>query len=176
MRSEAVRLRDGRAATIRPATVEDAEQIQESINSVGAEVVYIMAESVGSDLEAERGWIREFDGVSSVLFVAVVGGRIVGQADVHPGRPPKETHVGTISIAIREGYREVGLGRALMERILEWMQDREFRKACLQVFSTNSRAIALYKALGFEVEGVRKRQYRIRDDWVDDVMMGKWLE
>ena len=175
MRSEIVLLRDGRGATIRPATVDDAPQVQENINSIGAEVVYILAESVGNDLDAERDWIRQFDGVSSVLFVAEVDGMIVGQGDVHPGRPPKESHVGTIGIAIRDGYREVGLGRALMERLLEWMRDRQFHKACLEVFSTNARAIALYKACGFEVEGVRRRQYRILNDWVDDVVMGKWL-
>jgi RimJ/RimL family protein N-acetyltransferase len=62
-----------------------------------------------------------------------------------------------------------------MERCLEWMRDRQFQKACLQVFSTNARAIALYKKLGFVVEGVRPRQYRIRGEWVDDVLMGMWL-
>ena len=56
------------------------------------------------------------------------------------------------------------------------MRDRQFKKASLQVFSTNARAIALYKKLGFEIEGLRKRQYRIRGEWVDDVMMGRWLD
>ena len=52
---------------------------------------------------------------------------------------------------------------------------RQFRKASLEVFSTNTRAIALYKKLGFVIEGVRPRQYRIRGEWVDDILMGKWL-
>src|SRR6266540_4254665 len=171
MRPEIVLLRDGRGATIRPATLDDAQQVQENINSVGAEVVYILVEGVGHDLDAERDWIRQFDGTSSVFFVAEVDGKIVGQADAHPGRAPKETHVGTVGIAIRDGYRDLGLGRALMERLLEWMRDRQFKKACLEVFATNERAIALYKKLGFEVEGVRRRQYRILGEWVDDVLM-----
>jgi ribosomal protein S18 acetylase RimI-like enzyme len=176
MRSEAVRLRDGRTATIRPATEGDAAALQATINAIGAEIDFILIESVGEDLEHEREWIRGFDGTSSVLFVAEVDGKLAGQADVHPGRPPKESHVGTLGIAIQRGYRDVGLGRALMERCLEWMRDRQFKKACLQVFSTNARAIALYEKLGFRIEGVRPRQYRIRGEWVDDVMMGKWLE
>ena len=56
------------------------------------------------------------------------------------------------------------------------MRAREFRKASLEVFSTNGRAIALYKKLGFVIEGVRPRQYQIRGEWVDDVLMGRWLE
>ncbi len=175
LRSEDVRLRDGRTATIRHATEDDAAALQENINLIGAEIDFILTEGVGDDVEHEREWLHHFDGTTSVLFVSIVDGNLVGQADVHPGRPPKEGHVGTLGIAIREGYRNLGLGRTLMERCLEWMRDRQFKKACLQVFSTNARAIALYKKLGFVVEGVRPRQYRIRGEWVDDVLMGMWL-
>lgn len=176
MRSETVRLRDGRAATIRPATEADAVLLQENINAIGAEIVYILTESVGDDVEHEREWIRQFDGVTSVLFISEVDRKLVGQADVHSGRAPKESHVGTLGVAVREGYRDIGLGRALIERCLEWMRDRKFRKACLQVFSTNARAIALYKKLGFDVEGIRRGQYAIQGEWVDDVQMAKWLD
>jgi RimJ/RimL family protein N-acetyltransferase len=175
MRRDTIRLGDGRTATIRPVTEDDAASLQENINAIGAEIDFILTESVGNDVEHEREWIRQFDGMNSVLFVSEVDGKLVGQADVHPGRPPKESHVGTLGIAIREGYRNLGLGRALMERCLEWMRDRQFKKACLQVFSTNAQAIALYKKLGFQIEGVRPRQYRIRGEWVDDVLMGMWL-
>ena len=175
MRVEILRLRDGRRASVRPVTEEDAQQLQDNINAIGAEVVYILTESVGEDLEHEREWVRHFDGVSSVLFVSEVDGKLVGQADVHAGRPPKESHVGTLGIAIRDGYRDVGLGKALMERCLEWMRDRQFRKACLEVFATNERAVALYKKLGFEVEGVRRRQSLVRGEFVDNLLMAKWL-
>ena len=175
MAARTARLRDGRLATIRPATEADAAALQENINAIGAEIDYILTEGVGTDVASEREWVRQFDGTSSVLFVAEVGGKLVGQADVHPGRSPKESHVGTLGIAIRDGYRDLGLGRALLQRCLEWMRDRQFKKAALQVFSTNARAIALYEKLGFRVEGVRPRQYRVRGEWVDDVMMGMWL-
>ncbi len=176
LRSETARLRDGRTVVLRPATLDDAAGLMENINAVGAEIEWIISESVGHDVEREKDWIRQYDGAGSVLFLAEAGGRIVGQADVAPGRWPKETHVGTIGIAIQAAWRDAGLGRALMERALAWMRDRQFRKACLSVFSTNARAIALYRHLGFEVEGVRRRQFRVRDAWVDEVLMAKWLE
>jgi len=176
LRSDVARLKDGRAATIRPASLDDAPRLLEILNAIGAEVVYLLTENIGNDVEDERRYILEYDGASAVLLVAEVDGKIVGQADVQPGRWPKESHVGIVGIAILDGYRGVGLGRALMDRALEWMRDRQFKKACLEVFATNERAIALYRHLGFEVEGVRKRQYRVRGEWVDDVLMGKWLE
>src|SRR3990172_2660296 len=63
----------------------------------------------------------------------------------------------------------------LMERALAWMKARRVEKATLEVFATNERAIALYRKMGFEVEAVRKRHYKIRGEYVDDVMMAKWL-
>ncbi len=175
MDPETVALRDGRTVLMRPATVEDAEALLENVNLVCAEEIYILLDEVPRDLERERAWIREFDGQRNALFVAVDGDRIVGQVDCHGGRVSKERHTGLIGIVIRDGWREVGLGRHLMDRVLRWMRARGFRRANLSVFSTNTRARGLYESFGFEVEGVRKRQYLVRGQYVDDVIMGLWL-
>ena len=78
-------------------------------------------------------------------------------------------------IAIVKAYRELGIGHVLIERALAWMKDRSVEKAVLEVFSTNEQAIALYRKFGFEVEGVRRREFKIRGQYVDDVLMAKWL-
>jgi GNAT superfamily N-acetyltransferase len=88
-----------------------------------------------------------------VLFVAVADGEVIGAADCHGGTFPKDRHVGGLGIAIQEGWREVGLGRRLMERILEWMRDPEFRKPELGVFATNERARRLYESSGSSRKG-----------------------
>ena len=175
MQAEAVSLRDGRNVVLRLATVEDADAILENINAVCKEEVYLLMDAVPFDLERERAWLREFDGTRNALFVAVDGARIVGQVDCHGGRYSKDRHTGLIGIAIRSGWREVGVGRALMDRVLRWMRARGFRRAFLSVFSTNERARRLYESMGFEVEGVRKRQYVIRGEYADEVVLGLWL-
>ena len=174
MRAESVRLRDGRTVLVRPVTMEDETSTLRNVNEIGREEVYIMVEKVES-LEEERRWLLSFDGVRNVLFVAVADGEVIGAADCHGGTFPKDRHVGTIGIAIQEGWREVGLGRRMMERLLEWMRDRGFAKAELTVFATNERARRLYKSLGFVEEGVRRRHLRIRGEFVDDVLMGLCL-
>ena len=92
------------------------------------------------------------------------------------GRIRKTTTVGGIGIVIRDGWREVGLGRLLMERILEWMRAQGLEKAELAVFATNVRARRLYESLGFVEEGVRRGHVRIRGAYVDEVLMGLWLK
>ncbi len=172
MQPETVALRDGRHLVVRPGTVDDASAILENINEVCAEEVYLLMDDVPDDLDRERAWLREFDGVRNVLFVAVDGAKIVGQVDCHGGRFSKDRHTGLVGIAVRSSWREVGLGLILMDRVLRWMRERGFEKAYLSVFSTNARARRLYQSLGFEVEGVRKRQYIVRGEYVDDVVMG----
>ncbi len=175
MRAEGVRLRDGREVTIRPARMGDAESLMRNANLVGAEQVYIMLERVDQDIEAERRWLAGFDGARSVLFAADAAGEVVGSADCHGGRFPKTDHVGDIGIAIRDGWREVGLGRILMNRVLEWMRARGLKKAELAVFASNARARRLYESLGFHQEGILQRRVLIRGTYEDELLMGLWL-
>jgi len=109
------------------------------------------------------------------IYVAEVGGRVVGQVDVRIPTFEKARHVANLGIAIVGAFRGLGIGRALMERALAWMKLRRVEKATLEVFASNERALALYRKMGFEVEAVRKRHYKIRGEYVDDVMMVKWL-
>jgi len=175
MRAEEVRLRDGRTVTIRPAEIDDAAALLENINLVCAEEIFLMMDQVPYDLDREREWLSGFDGERSALFVAIHGEAIVGQVDCRGGEWPKLRHVGLVGIAIRDGWREAGLGTAFMSRILEWMRARGFKKADLSVFATNERARRLYKSFGFEIEGVQKRQMLIRGEYVDEIRMGLWL-
>jgi RimJ/RimL family protein N-acetyltransferase len=174
MRTEEIRLRDGRKVIVRPVRMDDAESTLANVNRIGAEEVYIMIEE-GPNLEGEREWLSHFDGVRNVLFVAEADGEVIGAADCHSGSFSKDRHVGGIGIAIQDGWREVGLGRRMMERVLEWMHTRGFAKAELAVFATNVRARRLYESLGFAEEGVRRRHVRIRGEYVDEVLMGLWL-
>ncbi len=63
------------------------------------------------------------------------------------------------NIAIKKGYRKFGLGKYLMEHILDF----GFRKGCdiasLEVRGSNNVAINIYKKLGFKITGIRKSYY-----------------
>ncbi len=176
MRAEEVMLKDRRRVVIRPSRLSDAESLLRNVNLVGREEVYILIDQLAPDLEHERQWLSTFDGVRAILFVADAAGEAIGSADCHAGTYAKTRHVGGIGIAIRDGWRGVGLGRMLMERILEWMRARGFKKAELAVFGTNARAHRLYESLGFENEGVSRRHVLIRGAYVDEILMGLWLQ
>jgi len=63
----------------------------------------------------------------------------------------------------------------MLEYLIEWAKAAGFEKIQLEVFSTNQRAIALYRKYGFEIEGVPRRAFKILGEYVDGWFMGKFL-
>jgi RimJ/RimL family protein N-acetyltransferase len=92
-------------------------------------------------------------------------GRVVGSAGAH------ETVPGVLSLGMailpeargRGGGGGGGGGRMLLDAVLAHATDREAHKVELEVWPDNGRAIALYVAAGFGVEGLRRDHYRRRD-------------
>ena len=68
-----------------------------------------------------------------------------------------ELHVNTI--AVRGDLRRQGLGRRLMECVLDTAYREGVTRATLEVRESNTAALALYRTLGFTVRGVRRRYY-----------------
>src|SRR3989442_15405529 len=176
MRGEEVTLKDGRRVVIRPSRLRDAQSLLRNVNLIGREEVYILLDHVVPNLEEERRWLGTFDGVRTVLLVADADGEAIGSADCHRGAYAKTPPVGGNRIAIPDGWRGGGLGRNLIERILEWMRARGFKKAELAVFGSNDRARRLYESLGFEREGISRRHVLIRGSYEDEILMGRWLQ
>ena len=65
---------------------------------------------------------------------------------------------------MQKDARGRGLGRALVVALLERLRGQGARRVSLEVRSRNAPAIALYRSLGFENEGVRPKYYRDGED------------
>jgi ribosomal-protein-alanine N-acetyltransferase len=65
-----------------------------------------------------------------------------------------------LNLAVAEGGRRRGLGRALVQAMVASLQDRGVRQVFLEVRDSNAPARALYAAFGFKEVGRRKGYYR----------------
>jgi len=65
-----------------------------------------------------------------------------------------------LNLAVAEGGRRRGLGRALVEAIIAALSERGVRQVYLEVRESNAAARALYAAFGFKDVGRRKAYYR----------------
>jgi RimJ/RimL family protein N-acetyltransferase len=97
-------------------------------------------------------------------------GQIVGYA----GAPETVPGVRSIGMAILAEARGQGGGRALLTAVKDHARETEAHKISLEVWIDNSRAIALYAAEGFEVEGLRRDHYRRRDGSLRSTLIMAW--
>ncbi len=90
------------------------------------------------------------------VFVAVnkSDGAIVGSSFVRPTQPGLGGHVANAAFMVAASASGQGVGRALAEHAIEWARQAKFSAMQFNfVVSTNTRAIALWKNLGFSIIG-----------------------
>lgn len=165
--------KDGRKVNISLQTVEEVEESLAVISEVAKEGVYLMEDGVDQRrVEWTKKQMENND--DTVLFiVARMDGKIVGNLDmVRYGGSPKTAHVRYLDMAILDGYRSIGVGSALMVYGVKWADGKGVEKILLEVFSTNTRAINLYKKFGFEIEGTNRGAVKLLGKRADIVQMG----
>jgi ribosomal-protein-alanine N-acetyltransferase len=125
--------------------------------------------TIGALTAADAAWCAEleaqlFDGDDpwpAVAFhreLARTNGMLVGYAGISRlGRkPPFEYEVHTIGVD--RAYQGQGIGRRLLDELLKFADGGV---VYLEVRTDNEVAIALYRGLGFERVGLRRRYYRV---------------
>src|SRR6201995_1457627 len=81
-------------------------------------------------------------------------GVVLGTASMYPNRPGPGSHVASASFMVDPRASGQGVGRALGEEALEWARTNGFRAMQFNaVVATNTRAVALWRSLGFEIVG-----------------------
>jgi ribosomal protein S18 acetylase RimI-like enzyme len=111
------------------------------------------------------------------VLVAELDGRVVGWGKIeHPTPLPASDHVWHVTgLAVDPGHEGRGVGRALVEALVEAACSRGGRRVTLRVFAPNERAQRLYKRCGFEVEGVLREEFYVGGQFTDDIFMARML-
>jgi ribosomal protein S18 acetylase RimI-like enzyme len=82
------------------------------------------------------------------------------------------THVREIkALAVAPAFQRQGVGRALLEAVIDEARADGIRKLTLRVLGGNVPAQALYKAVGFVEEGNLRGLFLLDGTYVDDVLM-----
>jgi putative acetyltransferase len=163
-------------AQIRPATVDDLDQVTDLVWDVAAEGRWIGAEVPFDRRERRQRYARLLEAAESTMFVADAtstgGPGVVGEISVSMA----PYGVADISMMVARDWRGSGLGRALLDAGIAWAQRAGAHKVWLEVWPDNTAAISLYQRAGFVEEGRKRRHYRRRDGalW-DAVLMGLHL-
>jgi len=170
---------NGEEITLRPAVPEDAREIINTVSSVSLERSYVLMEKYGKDEEAEQKYITDMDREHNLLLVAVGDGVVVGslaalQAD--GGHNPQTVHILNIGLHLMKTYRGLGIGTQMLQYAIDWAREKGFKKLEANIFTANKRSLRLFNHAGFEEEGTRRKQYRIGSEYIDEVIMAKFLD
>ncbi|MNI85410.1 Spermine/spermidine acetyltransferase [compost metagenome] len=80
-------------------------------------------------------------------------------------------------MSVRSDYQGGGIGKALLQALIDWAEKhRQIEKITLGVFANNSKAIELYRKMGFVQESLMRKQIKLQDGkYVDVIGMGLLL-
>jgi len=96
---------------------------------------------------------------------------IIGHVQIMEIEPIHRSACLGILIGKKE-QRGLGYGRQAMQLAIDYCwRHLNLRRLSLRVHSSNAAAIALYRQLGFEIEGVLRQAEFIDGDWTDITMM-----
>lgn len=97
--------------------------------------------------------------------------QVVGWADIFPEDNPRQNHRGSLGMGVVSEYRGQGVGTQLLQAALKQAQEFGLEKVELNVYTTNTNAIALYKKLGFKEEGLIKKYRKLDGVYFDCLLM-----
>jgi len=168
---------DGRRVVLRTPRMSDLDDLLEFINSLVDEGAEILVEK-RTTREAEADWLgrllADIEKGSVICIAGEVDGKVIANSEVRKGTG-KRSHVGTLGIAIRDGYRDVGIGTEMMRALVEESKRAGLRLLRLTVFDSNVRARHVYETVGFREVGKMPKAIRQGDEYVDEVYMAKEL-
>jgi len=172
---------NGRKIKIREVSKKDlknVEKFQDFINSLVKEDAMIKLnkkQGLREETEWLRGRLKQIKNKKEVALIAEEGEKIVGntQIGLDWGR---QSHIGDFGIAIRKGFRNLGLGTYLTKEIIKLAKGKlnpRPKIIRLSAYATNKPAIEFYENLGFKEVARIPKQGKIGGKLVAEVIMLK---
>ena len=80
-----------------------------------------------------------------------------------------------ISVYVERGWRGRGVGRAMLQKLVELGRMHGYHKLVLSAFPGNAAGMALYSKSGFCTVGIYREQGQLDGKWVDTIVTEKLL-
>ena len=162
------------SVVIRPARSDDAQAICDIYNE-GIEDGDATLETRLRTGDEQRAWLESRSERHPVV-VAERAGLVVGWGSLNLFNPrPAYDHVTEFSVYVARSSRGTGVGRSLLENLVESARAIGYHKMVLAAFDWNTAGVALYKRMGFRQVGIYREQGLLKGRWVDTVIMEKLL-
>ena len=164
---------------IRPATASDAARHHAffiHLVETADTMLLLPDEARARSVEQLAETLARFAALDNHCFlIALSGDRQVGFLSVMGGAAHKNRGVGYIVAGVAADVRRQGVGRALFAAAEQWARGAGLWRLELTVMQDNLPARALYRAAGFEEEGIKRHTLHWNNRFVDEIMMARLL-
>ncbi|QTA37903.1 GNAT family N-acetyltransferase [Thermosipho ferrireducens] len=164
---------------IREIKESDALRFLELRKKLDEETQFMLLEAGErtTTVEEQRNIIRNvLSRDNQIVFVVESGERLVGFIGGYGGGFRRNKHTVYIVIGILQNFTGQGIGTRLFQKLEEWARSRKLHRLELTVMTHNKAAIALYRKMGFKIEGLKKHSLFVNGVYVDEYCMAKLLE
>jgi len=171
-----IKLKDGSKSNLRPLRKDDEKGFHEFFSAVPeAERMFIKHRV--TDTQVIRDWCQNIDLHRNLPLLAIVDGKIVGDATLHQQLGGWKRHIGRVSVLVLPRCRGRGLARALISEIAALARSLGLEKVEAEFIGEQEAAIKMFEMLGFSkllrLEDYVKDMQAITHDYV---LMGLQLK
>ena len=165
--------------TISSGRESEAQKLIDYVKQIARESDYLRFSPGEFDMSVkeEKEFIRDYNESENKIFiVARLEDEVMGVLNFDSPGVQKYRHRGETGISVAKKYWGHGIGSYLLEVMLDWAKNNDYKKVGLRVDVSNERAINLYKKYGFETEGTLKK-HRLMEDgaYRDEYYMALFL-
>ena len=156
--------------SIEPVAPRHFEALRRALDTVAREKRFLVFTQAPPEQECwsfysaivDNGWCQ---------MVALLDGEVVGWCDVLPTHGQARSHIGTLGIGLVPSARRRGIGEKLMKSAIDAAWQTGITRIELTVRADNQVAKTLYERLGFVVEGLHRRSFRVDGEYADSYAM-----
>lgn len=169
-------LKNNRSYLIREIDPRDAKNFINYRDILADETTYLRASrsELNLNLEDQNKSIHNFiNSDNQYSIIAELDGIIIGNLQFRGGNRQRTKHAGEFGISVLKDYWGNRIGYNLLSQLIEWAKKNKIiKKINLEVREDNRSAIALYKKLGFELEGTIRKNFFADGKYYDSHLMG----
>ena len=164
-----ITLKDGTNATLRPLRRDDEKDFHQLFLGIPEPERMFIKHRV-TEIETIRDWCRNIDYGRNLPLVALIGGKIVGDATLHQQLGGWRRHIGRVSVLVHPQHRGRGLARALVSEIVDIARQVGLEKVEAEFIGEQAAAIKMFALLGFSqllrLENYVKDMQAISHDYI----------
>ena len=170
----------GDEITLRNAEPADAQAILNFLKTTNAETRFLICEpeEITMTVEEDMAFItRKIESERELLLVAFDGDKHIGNCSLMSvGSSVRYRHRCSVAIALYKEYCGRGIGKVMLETVLDVARKIGCEQAELEVMTGNEGAIALYESIGFAKCGLLPNSAKYKDgSYADSYWMVKEL-